>query len=32
VPPGQLRSMLGITDVTFHRGDQRIALIDSTLA
>jgi 3',5'-cyclic-AMP phosphodiesterase len=32
VPPGQLRSMLGITDVTFRRGDQRIALIDSTLA
>ena len=32
VPPGQLRSMLGITDVTFHRGAERIALIDSTLA
>jgi len=32
VPPGQLRTMLGITDVTFRRGDRRIALIDSTLA
>jgi Icc protein len=32
VPPGQLRSMLGITDVTFRRGAERIALIDSTLA
>jgi len=32
VPPGQLRSMLGITDVTFKRGAERIALIDSTLA
>jgi len=31
VPPGQLRSMLGITDVTFRRGTERIALIDSTL-
>jgi 3',5'-cyclic AMP phosphodiesterase CpdA len=32
VPPGQLRSMLGITDVTFVRGEHRIALVDSTLA
>jgi 3',5'-cyclic AMP phosphodiesterase CpdA len=32
VPAGQLRSMLGITDVTFRRGAERIALIDSTLA
>ena len=32
VPPGQLRSMLGITDVTFRRGAEAIALIDSTLA
>jgi 3',5'-cyclic AMP phosphodiesterase CpdA len=32
VPPGQLRSMLGITDVAFVRGDHRIALVDSTLA
>jgi len=32
VPPGQLRAMLGITDVTFRRGTERIALIDSTLA
>jgi Icc protein len=32
VPPGQLHSMLGITDVTFRRGAERIALIDSTLA
>lgn len=32
VPPGQLRTMLGITDVTFRRGNERIALIDNTLA
>jgi len=32
VPPGQLRNLLGITDVTFVRGDHRIALVDSTLA
>lgn len=32
VPPGKLRELLGITDVTFRRGDQRIALVDSTLA
>jgi Icc protein len=32
VPPGQLRSMLGITDVSFVRGEHRIALVDSTLA
>jgi 3',5'-cyclic AMP phosphodiesterase CpdA len=32
VPPGQLRSMLGITDVAFVRGEHRIALVDSTLA
>ena len=32
VPAGQLHAMLGITDVAFHRGNQRIALIDSTLA
>jgi 3',5'-cyclic AMP phosphodiesterase CpdA len=32
VPPGKLRELLGITDVTFRRGAQRIALVDSTLA
>jgi hypothetical protein len=31
VPPEQLHSMLGITDATFVRGNQPIALIDSTL-
>jgi 3',5'-cyclic-AMP phosphodiesterase len=31
VPPGQLHSMLGITDATFVRGNDRIALIDSIL-
>ena len=32
VPPEQLHSMLGITDATFVRGRNRIALIDSTLS
>ena len=32
VPPEQLHSMLGITDATFIRGHDRIALIDSTLS
>ena len=32
VAPEQLHSMLGITDAMFVRGNQRIALIDSTLA
>lgn len=32
VPPGQLRSMLGITSATFVPGNERIALIDGTLA
>jgi hypothetical protein len=32
VPTEQLHSMLGITDATFVRGGERIALIDSTLA
>jgi len=32
VPPGQLHALLGITDVAFHRGVERIALTDSTLA
>jgi hypothetical protein len=32
VPTEQLRGMLGITDATFVRGRERIALIDSTLA
>ncbi len=31
VPPEQLHGMLGITDATFVRGSQPIALIDSTL-
>jgi Icc protein len=31
-PPEQLRSMLGITSATFVRGQDRIALIDGTLA
>lgn len=32
VPPGELRNLLGITDVRFVRGEHRIALVDSTLA
>jgi len=32
VPPEQLPGMLGITDAMFVRGNQRIALIDSTLS
>jgi Icc protein len=32
VPPGQLRAVLGITDVRFTRGAHPTALIDSTLA
>jgi len=32
VPPGQLHALLGVTDVAFHRGVERIALTDSTLA
>jgi hypothetical protein len=32
VPPEQLHGMLGITDATFVRGSERIALIDSTLS
>ena len=32
VPPGQLRTMLGITDALFVRGQNSIALIDSTLS
>jgi len=32
VPPGELRGLLGITDVQFVRGEHRIALVDSTLA
>ena len=32
VPPEQLHNMLGITDATFVRGRERIALIDSTLS
>ncbi|GAA0297061.1 metallophosphoesterase [Sphingomonas oligophenolica] len=32
VPAGQLHALLGITDVAFRRGAERIALVDSTLA
>jgi 3',5'-cyclic AMP phosphodiesterase CpdA len=32
VPAGQLHALLGITDVAFLRGAERIALVDSTLA
>jgi Icc protein len=32
VPPGQLRSVLGITDVTYAPGNARLAITDSTLA
>ena len=32
VPAGQLHGLLGITDIAFQRGTQRIALTDSTLA
>ncbi|WEK42180.1 MAG: metallophosphoesterase [Candidatus Sphingomonas colombiensis] len=32
VPPGELRAVLGITDVSFVRGEHPIAVIDSTLA
>jgi 3',5'-cyclic-AMP phosphodiesterase len=32
VPPGQLRNLLGITDVNFVRGQHAIAVTDSTLA
>lgn len=32
VPPEQLHAMLGITSASFVRGQERIALIDSTLA
>jgi 3',5'-cyclic AMP phosphodiesterase CpdA len=31
VPDGKLRSVLGIADVTFKRGDQRLAIVDSPL-
>jgi Icc protein len=32
VPPGQLRSVLGITDVTYAPGNAHLAITDSTLA
>ena len=32
VPAGQLHALLGITDIAFLRGPERIALVDSTLA
>jgi hypothetical protein len=32
VPPGQLRSLLGITDVVVRRGKANLAIIDGTLA
>jgi hypothetical protein len=31
VDDGKLRSMLGITNVTFRRGQQRLAIIDTPL-
>jgi 3',5'-cyclic AMP phosphodiesterase CpdA len=31
VPPGQLRSLLGVTDVNYIRGRHALAVIDSTL-
>jgi 3',5'-cyclic AMP phosphodiesterase CpdA len=31
VPDDKLRTLLGITDVTFKRGDQRLAIVDQTL-
>jgi 3',5'-cyclic-AMP phosphodiesterase len=32
VPAEELRSVLGITDVTYKRGDHALAVIDSSLA
>jgi 3',5'-cyclic-AMP phosphodiesterase len=32
VPAGQLRSVLGITDVNYVRGHRSLAVVDSTLA
>jgi hypothetical protein len=32
VPAEQLRSLLGITDVNFVRGQQALAVVDSSLA
>jgi len=32
VPAEQLRSVLGITDVTYVQGQQALAVVDSTLA
>jgi hypothetical protein len=32
VPAGELRSVLGITDVNVKRGDHTLAVVDSTLA
>jgi hypothetical protein len=32
VPPGQLRGLLGITDVAVKRGKNELAIIDGTLA
>jgi hypothetical protein len=31
VPSGQLRSVLGITDVSYVRGQHSLAIVDSTL-
>jgi len=31
VADDKLRTLLGITDVTFKRGDQRLAIVDQTL-
>jgi len=32
VPPGELRSVLGVTDVVFHQGAEKLAITDHTLA
>jgi len=32
VPPGELRSVLGVSDVVFHQGMEKLAITDHTLA
>jgi hypothetical protein len=32
VPAGQLRSLLGISSVTYNQGKEELAIIDTTLA
>jgi len=32
VPPGELRSVLGVSDVVFHQGTEKLAITDHTLA